>query len=77
LLMASSASRSWPGFHVMSSGSAPKSQRERATTGSPWVVGDVLSVAYLRRRRAARSPCSSSGSPLVFPFPLWELGSEG
>lgn len=48
-------------------------------TGSPWVVGDVLSVAYLRRRRAAASPCSGSGSGSAFPFPfdLWELGNDG
>jgi len=69
LLIASSASRSWPGFQVMSSGSAPRSQRESARVGSPWIVAEVLSVAYLRSRRAIVSPCSGSGS-LALPFPL-------
>lgn len=42
------------------------------------MVGDVLSVRYLRRRRATVSPCSSCGTAwsLALPF-LMKLGSGG
>lgn len=77
LLIASSASRSCPGLHVMSSGSAPSSQRDSASVGSPRIVSDALMVAYLRRRRAAESPFSCSSSSSTFPELAALLGLPG
>jgi len=73
LSSAASASRSWPGRHVILSGSTPRSQRERLSSSSPLAVSDVLMVAYLRSRRTTVSPCGcssieSSGVALPLPF---------